>query len=66
MGIPFPLNDDDDLARMSQPKRDVLKAAIRALFQYDPEVKKMLEDGTKLDEVRKLLRGKTKGLFKKG
>ena len=65
MGIPFPINDDDDLVRMSQQKRDVLKAAIRALFLYDPEVKKMLTDGKKLDEVRTLLRGKTQGLFKK-
>jgi hypothetical protein len=50
------------LVKRSPQSREGLKAAIRALLLYDPEVKSMFERGEKLDEVRKLLKKKTEGI----
>ena len=64
MGIPFPVYSETDLASKSQQKRDALKTAIRALLQYDPDVKKLLEGGTDLKSLREYLQQRTTGLFK--
>jgi hypothetical protein len=57
MGVVFPVYPPDDLAALDRQRREELKAAIRQVLRYDPDVKKLLED--KLPELRELLRAKT-------
>jgi len=66
MGLPFPVYDEGQIKSLTktQQNRDALKAALRSLWLYDPDIKQYLREGKTLDEIRDQLRGKTENLFK--